>query len=313
MRIHAPALLYFDAVRRAGSIREGARQLNVASSAVNRQILKLEAEIGAPLFDRRAEGVVLTTAGEMLARHVVVVMQDLERARSDIAALRGARIGHISVAAVEGIYGALLPAAIRRMSQVAPRIRLTVQTMGSRVIPEALEDGRADVGIAFSVPRSPRIRQSHMAKFKLGAIMATTHPLARRESVSLGACCDYPLIWPGPDISMAAILQAQLENLGRSIEPAIISDSMVLTRNLAMTAPMIGFHSPIGLESMIAENRLVCVPLETARGPIWTELGVYVRAGRSLTSAIDLFLQVLVNELQGYENLHIGDAETASG
>ena len=56
MRIHAAALLYFDAVRRAGSIREAARRLNVASSAVNRQILKLEAEVGAPLFDRLPGG-----------------------------------------------------------------------------------------------------------------------------------------------------------------------------------------------------------------------------------------------------------------
>jgi len=52
LRIHASAMLYFDAVRRAGTIREAARRLNVASSAVNRQILKLETEIGAQLFER---------------------------------------------------------------------------------------------------------------------------------------------------------------------------------------------------------------------------------------------------------------------
>ena len=43
-----PAIRYFDAMRRAKSIREAARQLNVASSAVNRQIIKLEEEVGAP-------------------------------------------------------------------------------------------------------------------------------------------------------------------------------------------------------------------------------------------------------------------------
>src|ERR1700751_3311474 len=92
LRIHAAALLYFDAVRRAGSIREAARRLNVASSAVNRQILKLEAEIGAPLFDRFPDGIKLTWAGEAIARHVLVVLQDLDRARSDIEGLKGARI-----------------------------------------------------------------------------------------------------------------------------------------------------------------------------------------------------------------------------
>lgn len=299
MRIHAPAILYFNAVRRAGSIREGARQLNVASSAVNRQILKLEEEIGTPLFERRPDGVVLTTAGEMLARHVIVVLQDLERAKSDISALRGVRVGHVSVAAVEGVCASLLPAVIQHMRQVAPRIRLSLRTMGSRLIPDALEDGRADIGIAFSLPRTPQIRQSHMAKFKMGAIMAPAHPLAGRETVSLAACCDYPLVGAGEDLAIASQLAPHFQKLGRVIEPAVVTDSLDLTRQLAMVPPMIGFQTAIGLETPIAEGKVVHVPLEAMREPIWSELGIYVRAGRSLPGAIDLFLQILIAELQG--------------
>ncbi|WP_062763132.1 LysR family transcriptional regulator [Falsirhodobacter sp. alg1] len=303
MRIHAPAILYFDTVRRAGSIREGARQLNVASSAVNRQILKLEEEIGAPLFERRSTGIVLTTAGEMLARHVIVVLQDLERAKSDISALRGARIGHISVAAIEGVCASLLPAVILRMGKIAPRIRLTAQMMGSRAIPDALNDGRADVGITFSPSRTPQVRQAHVAKFKLGAIMAPTHPLAHRQTVTLSACCDYPLLWAGPNLSISALLEPHMQTLGRTVEPMLVTDSIDLTRRLAMTPPLIGFQTPIGLETMLEDGKLVHVPLETARGPIWSDLGIYVRAGRSLPGAVDLFLQVLIAELQGQESI----------
>ena len=55
LRIHSAAICYFDMVRRCHSIREAARRLNVASSAVNRQILKLEDEVGAVLFERLPE------------------------------------------------------------------------------------------------------------------------------------------------------------------------------------------------------------------------------------------------------------------
>nr|WP_247499766.1 LysR family transcriptional regulator [Bradyrhizobium sp. 149] len=75
MRFHSPAIQYFHAVRRTGSIRAAARVLNVASSAVSRQILKLEQEVGSPLFERSARGLTLTTVGEMLARHVMNVLQ----------------------------------------------------------------------------------------------------------------------------------------------------------------------------------------------------------------------------------------------
>jgi DNA-binding transcriptional LysR family regulator len=50
MHIHARSLAYFDMIRRCGSIREAARRLHLASSAVNRQLLQLEEEFGTPLF-----------------------------------------------------------------------------------------------------------------------------------------------------------------------------------------------------------------------------------------------------------------------
>ena len=51
MRFHATALIYFDAVRRFRSVREAARTLHVAPSAVSRQLQTLEAKLDAPLFD----------------------------------------------------------------------------------------------------------------------------------------------------------------------------------------------------------------------------------------------------------------------
>ena len=50
--MHARVLRYLDEVVRRGSIRKAAEYLHVAPTAVNRQILDLEAELGAPLFDR---------------------------------------------------------------------------------------------------------------------------------------------------------------------------------------------------------------------------------------------------------------------
>ena len=51
MHIHARELASFDMIRRAGSIRAAARQLHITASAVNRQLLQLEDEVGTPLFE----------------------------------------------------------------------------------------------------------------------------------------------------------------------------------------------------------------------------------------------------------------------
>lgn len=109
LRIHSSAIHYFDMVRRCHSIREAARRLNVASSAVNRQILKIEDEIGASLFERLPGGLRLTLAGEVFSRHVSLVLQDLERVRLEFDALRGLKSGHVEIATVEGLRSSCCP------------------------------------------------------------------------------------------------------------------------------------------------------------------------------------------------------------
>jgi DNA-binding transcriptional LysR family regulator len=87
--MHAAVLRYFDHVARQGSIRKAAEALSVASSAVNRQILRLEDEIGVPLFERSRAGVRPTAAGELLLRHVRETQIEFQRAQAEIASLAG--------------------------------------------------------------------------------------------------------------------------------------------------------------------------------------------------------------------------------
>jgi DNA-binding transcriptional LysR family regulator len=84
--MHTIVLRYLDQATRAGSIRRAAEQLNVPSSAVNRQILRLETEIGVPIFERRGNGVRLTPAGEVLLRQTRQTLVELRRARLETAA-----------------------------------------------------------------------------------------------------------------------------------------------------------------------------------------------------------------------------------
>ncbi len=300
MRIHAAGLSYFDAVRRAGSIRAAARKLNVASSAVNRQILKLEEEVGTPLFERLPGGLKLTAAGEALARHVIVVLQDLERARSDIAGLKGARVGHVTIATVEGVCGAVLPEVICRLRERAPRVTISVETMGSFAIPKAIAEGTADVGLAFALPRHPELRQVALARFRLGVMMAPDHPLAGRSTVSFPACLDYPIILATPDLSINQLLSPVISRLMRPVEPVITANSIELMRELAERGVGLAFQTRLGVERLLRDGRLVHIPID-AGGPVWSDLGLYIRAGRSLPATLDLFLQITAAELSARE------------
>jgi DNA-binding transcriptional LysR family regulator len=84
MPIHAPFLKYFHEVAQCGSVRLAASHLFISSSAVNRQILNIEAELGTRLFDRTSKGMQLTNAGKLLFEHVERTLLDAVRTLSAI-------------------------------------------------------------------------------------------------------------------------------------------------------------------------------------------------------------------------------------
>ncbi|TWI56495.1 DNA-binding transcriptional LysR family regulator [Pseudomonas duriflava] len=296
LRIHSSAIQYFDMVRRCRSIREAARRLNVASSAVNRQILKLEDELGAPLFERLPAGLQLTSAGEIFARHVIVVLQDAERVSSELDALAGLRTGHVEIATVEGLTADLLPSVLEALYIRYPRVTVGVVTLGSQAVPEAVLSGAADIGLAFALQRHADLQQMSVGHFRLGALVAPTHPLATRTEVSFATCAEYPLILAKPTLS---IHQQLLPLLSRTIlqrKPALETSSLELSRQLAKRGVGVAFQTRIGIEADLASGRLVHIPLND-NGPLFSDLGVYVRSSRHLPVAVDAFVRALCEAL----------------
>src|SRR5260221_3414455 len=154
--LHAVALNYFREVARIGSIRKAAGSLNVAASALNRQIINLEIQLGTPLFDRLPGGMRLTVAGELLLRHVVDTLHDFDRVRVAIDDLKAARSGHIAIAALDSLLVDFLPRAIDRFRVDFPAVTYSVMTAQPPEVPSMVANGDIDMGFTFvgQIPHS---------------------------------------------------------------------------------------------------------------------------------------------------------------
>ncbi|TFY95871.1 LysR family transcriptional regulator [Pseudomonas nabeulensis] len=295
LRIHAPAIYYFDMVRRCHSIREAARRLNVASSAVNRQILKLEEEMGAALFERLPGGLRVTAAGEILTRHVTLLLQDVERMRGELDGLHGVQTGHVEIATVEGAAVELLPAALKRMRERYPQVTIGVTVQGSQSIPRAVINGQADLGLAFALPRNSEITQLCVGHFRLGALMTPAHPLAAENQVSYGQCCEHGVIQAKSELSVHHLI-APLHKRAAAHKPLLHSNSMELARQLARQQLGIAFQTRIGIEADLARGELLHIPLSD-QGGIFSDLGVYARKERDLPVAVQALTHLLGEEI----------------
>src|SRR5256885_14882522 len=79
-----PKLRYSCAVAEPGSSSRAAEQSHVSQPSLSQQILKLEDELGARLFDRLGRSVRLTELGKTFLPRAHAVLRELEAAKGDV-------------------------------------------------------------------------------------------------------------------------------------------------------------------------------------------------------------------------------------
>jgi DNA-binding transcriptional LysR family regulator len=301
MQIPSRALRNFDMIRRCGSIREAARHLHVSSSALNRQLLQLESELGGPLFDRLPRGLKLTPMGEVVARHVINVLHEGERMDGELAALKGLQRGRLDVVSVAALTPAVLPEVLQAMQARYPSIKVNVHIASSAEAAARVAEGDADVALAFVRRKSAALRQLAVGTFPLGAVVPAGHPLAGRRQVSFADCARHPLVLPSSELSFHADLAALLATHKREVTVQLETASLDLMKGLALRGLGVAFLNRFGIERELAEGTLVHVPLKPA---IDCHLGVYVRVERTLPPALDAFARVVA---QAFEQRRAGE------
>ncbi|MCW0000105.1 LysR family transcriptional regulator [Pararhizobium sp. YC-54] len=296
LQIDWRTLKFFDAIRRYGSIREAARRLFIDSSALNRQLLSLEKEVGMPLFERLPRGLKLTAAGEIFARHVVTVLQDEERLASELDELKGDYRGEIRLMSVEGLSAGLVAPVIKEMILLYPNVKMVVKNGSSSQNAKAVADGDADLALSFSSEHTGDLRRCHLGRFGLGVILRPDHPLACRGQVSFAECAAYPLIFSSPELTISHEMAPVIAKHKGPLKVLLETASVDLAKSIAALGLGIAFQTRLGLESEIQEGRLAFVPLKTSPRA-FSELSIYVRSGRSLLPALDAFAGLLIDEL----------------
>ena len=128
--LHSRKLQYINEIVRCGSIRKAAARLNVASSAVNRQILALEEELGAPIFERLPRGLRLTAAGELCVEHIRDVLKNYEKLESRIRGLKMPQAGKVTLVTTVGLAAGPLPQILARFLESHPRVRIQLRNDG---------------------------------------------------------------------------------------------------------------------------------------------------------------------------------------
>jgi DNA-binding transcriptional LysR family regulator len=243
---HLRILGYVDEVARAGSIRKAAEQLNVTASAVNRRIADLEAELGAPLFERLSRGVRLTAAGELFVHYLRRQSSDAERMRSQIEDLKGLRRGTVRIACSQALAFDFLPRAIADFRRAYPLVEFVVKVVDHEHAMAALAAYEVDLVLVFRPPFLANFMPLMTLEQRLVAIMPKEHPLASRRKLRLHEFAPYPLALPERSIGGRQLLDEVVARTGLRFHVVAESNSFELLRGLVGHAGLVSFQIRIG-------------------------------------------------------------------
>ena len=96
-------LRIFHAAAEAGSFTHAADKLHLSQSAISRQVSALEHDVGVPLFNRHARGLILTEQGELLFRTAHDVLLKLENVRARLTESKDTPTGKLRVTTTVGL------------------------------------------------------------------------------------------------------------------------------------------------------------------------------------------------------------------
>lgn len=183
--LHSRKLQYINEIARSGSIRKAAARLNVASSAINRQILALEEEIGAPLFERLPRGLRLTAAGELCIEHIREVLKNYDRLEARIRSLKMQQAGKVRLVTTVGLASGPLAEIVTRFQASHPRVYLQMRNDAGTTTVNPVLSGDVDIGLGFNIPATPGIRSLGNFDIPIGVVLPPGHRLIGEGPISL--------------------------------------------------------------------------------------------------------------------------------
>jgi molybdate transport repressor ModE-like protein len=194
-RLDLRALRCFFAVAEEGSIRKAAERLHMSQPPLSRAIRALEDLFGSRLFERNPGGVVLTPAGQHLARCVPALLAEADALLDEMRSLAadGGRIVRIGV-------GMGVPvASVRKLTAAWGRaLRGTDVEVGSdysQVLARSVREGRLEFAILALPGDTEGLEIRPLARQPLVAAIPAAHPAARQRRVRLRDLESLKLFW----------------------------------------------------------------------------------------------------------------------
>ncbi|MGH6745222.1 DNA-binding transcriptional LysR family regulator [Novosphingobium sp. PhB55] len=232
-------LSYFVRVAEDASLTRAAGVLNIAQSALSRQMRLLEEELGVALFARTPRGMRLTSEGAQLRTAVAGPLRELELAIQNMRALPSQIDGNVALGLTPGIADLIARPLAEELHATFPRVRFRLSEGPTGSLEDWLRRGMIDLAVLEQPSQSEQLVVDPLADLPFclfGASAASELGSQAPDTLlSPDAAFAFPLIVPSHHMGMRpAIDDAAMRT---RVQPRIAfeADCTRLIKDLALS------------------------------------------------------------------------------
>ena len=210
-------LAYFVRVAELGSFTRASLALGIAQPALSRQIRLLEVELRQNLLTRNGRGAQPTEAGQLLLKHGRGILHQVELAREELGAMRGALAGRVSIGLPPSLSRLITVPLTHAFKKQLPQAHLTLTEGFSVLMYEGLRVGNLDLAVLYNADHSPEVEITtlHTEELVLISKTGTAQKTKKRQHITLTEVADLPLILPSRPNAFRILIEGEMRAINR--------------------------------------------------------------------------------------------------
>lgn len=186
------ALEQFVAVARHRNFTRAAAELNLSQSSLSRSILKLEEQLGQPVFERKPREVLLTDLGAVLLTRATEILKLVEDTFSELS--EAGRLGRVRLGAIPTIAPYFLPGLLDGFAREHPKISVVVQEDTTQELIKRCSHGDIDLAVLALPVIAKYLEVEPLFEEELLLVVPAGHPLERTKTITAACVDDYPFV-----------------------------------------------------------------------------------------------------------------------
>ena len=217
------SLLVFHEVARQRSFSKAAEELFISQPAVTKHIKGLEHKVGTRLVERGRVGFHLSEAGKILFKSAQKISNHLREVEHRLGRLQMERHGLLKIGTTESYSRCLMPGLLSGFQNLFPFIKIALDVGNSEEIEKSLTAYRNDLALIGRTKVPSKFESIPFLKEELVLIVSPSHPMAKREKVSLKAIRKFPFIIRAKGSTTRKIILKAFQELG--IGPSLLIEA----------------------------------------------------------------------------------------